>query len=384
MNHGSEEPRAPGATDRGSVPSPRRAHRDGPGRRHSADRGPDGRPGPGRRLPSLVALVLVAVLCAVGLVFLALQFAGLARVFSSEAALAVLLGAVTLAFGFWVLRRIRPVRAPALNASLTAVAWGLTAAPAAGVLANGGLSSIWAKGLGLAFSGVWGPALTAPLNEEVLKLAGIVLVAVAFPHAVRGPVDGFAIGSLVGLGFEVSENFIYSMNAVVQAGGTGGVVPVVQTFILRVGVAGLGSHWAMSAVAGTAVGLLAAAAWRPGTRRAVGAAALVALAMVLHWLVDSPLLGGLPGMLFEVAVVFLTTMAVYFTVRHSYRRRVRGALASEGQALGMRRSASVALASRHGRRGELRHVARPEQPDVERRQEQMLAIAEDRAARYTP
>lgn len=139
------------------MPSPRRAHRDGPGRRHSADRGPDGRPGPGRRLPSLVALVLVAVLCAVGLVFLALQFAGLARVFSSEAALAVLLGAVTLAFGFWVLRRIRPVRAPALNASLTAVAWGLTAAPAAGVLANGGLSSIWAKGLGLAFSGSGGP-----------------------------------------------------------------------------------------------------------------------------------------------------------------------------------------------------------------------------------
>ncbi len=374
----------PTATDRGSVPSPRSARQESTGPRHASERPSGGGHVRGQRLPALAALVLIGVLCAVGLGYLALRFTGLVRVFFSEAALAVFLGLVTLAFGFWVLRRIRPVRDPALDASVAAVAWGLTAATAGGIIANAGLGSIWAKSLGLPFSEVWGAALTAPLNEELLKLAGIVLVAVAFPAAVRGPVDGFVIGSLVGLGFEVTENFVYSMNAIVQSGGTGGLTPVVQTTVVRLVLTGLGSHWAMSAVAGTAVGLLAAVAWRPGRRRAVAAALLVVLAMALHWLLDSPLFAGIGGVVFKVAVVFLTTMAVYFTVRQAYRHRVRAALASEGGALGMRRSAAVALANRRGRVRELRHVADPERPAVERRQEQMLAIAEDRAVRRTP
>jgi RsiW-degrading membrane proteinase PrsW (M82 family) len=382
VNPGPDE--RPAATDRGSVPSPRSAHRDESAPRHASRRRSGTGHTHGQRLPALTALVLIGVLCAAGLGYLALRFTGLVRVFVAEAALAAFLGLVTLVLGFWVLRRIRPVRDPALGASLAAVAWGLTAATAGGIITNAGLRSAWAKGLGMPFSEVWGAALTAPLNEEVLKLAGIVLVAVAFPAAVRGPVDGFAIGSLVGLGFEVTENLVYSMNAIVQAGGTGGVVPVVQVHIMRVGLSGLGSHWAMSAVAGTAVGLLAAVAWRPGTRRATVAALLVVLAMALHWLLDSPLFAGIGGAVFKVAVVFVTTMAVYFTVRHAHRRRVRGALASEGGALGMRRSAAVALASRHGRAEELHHVADPERPAVERRQEQLLAIAEDRAVRRTP
>jgi len=324
----------------------------------------------------------MTVLCLAGLLYLVWRFALPVRVFLPEALLGLVLGAATLVFGFWVLRRIRPVREPDADASLVAVAWGLFAATGAGVVANAGLGSVWAKGLGLDLAGDWGAALTAPLNEELLKLAGIVLVAVAFPSAVRGPVDGFAIGSLVGLGFEVTENFVYAINAVLMAGGTGGLVPVVQATVLRVGLTGLGSHWALSAVAGTAVGLLAAVAWRPRPRRAVGAALLVVLAMALHWLLDAPVLGGLPGILFTVAGIFATTMAVYFTVRHTYRRRVRAALAAEAEELGMRRSAAVALATRHGRRRALLRVAQPERTTVAARQDQMVETAEDRAARY--
>lgn len=382
MNYVPDEPGTPAATDRGQVPPPRRARQETPQPHHASERRRRGHRTHGQRLPSTASLALITALCTAGLLYLALQFTGLVRVFFPEAALAVFLGLATLVFGFWALRRIRPVRAPGLAASLAAVAWGLTAAIGTGLIANSGLSSIWAKSLGLGFSGLWGPAMTAPLNEETLKLAGIVLVAVAFPYTVRGPLDGFVIGSLVGLGFEVTENFVYAMNAVVQSGGTGGLVPVIQTSILRVGLTGLGSHWAMSAIAGTAVGLLAAVAWRPGVRRAVGAVLLVVLAIALHWLVDSPLLSEILGIMLKVAVVFVTTMAVYFTVRFSYRRRVRQALASEGEAMGMRRSAAVALASRRGRSGELRHVALPERPAVERRQQQMLETAEDRAARH--
>ncbi|GAA1444450.1 PrsW family intramembrane metalloprotease [Nocardiopsis tropica] len=383
MNHAPDDRPAPAATDRGTVPSPRRSPHTPPGpRRIPAPRPGDGRSARGRRLPALASLVLITVLCLAGLLYLALQMALPVRAFLPEALLAAALGIVTLAFGFWVLRRIRPVREPDADASVVAVAWGLFAATGAGVVANGGLGAVWAKGLGLDLAGVWGAALTAPLNEEVLKLAGIVLVAVAFPTSVRGPVDGFAIGSLVGLGFEVTENFIYSMNAVLMAGGTGGLAPVVQTAVIRVGLTGPGSHWAMSAVAGTAVGLLAAVGWRPRTRRAVCAALLVALAMALHWLLDAPLFSGVLGVLAKVAVIFATTMAVYLTVRRAYRRRVRDALGSEAEELGMRRSAAVALATRHGRRRELQRVAQPEQPAVWDRQDRMVRAAEDRAALY--
>lgn len=376
MNHAHHDPHGTSATDRGAVPSPRRSPQAPPWRRAPAGRGQAPPHARDQRLPALAALVLITLLCLAGLVYLVLRLAPATLVFLPEAVAAAVFGAATLALGYWALRRIRPVREPAADASVVAVVWGMLAAAGAGVVANGGLGAVWAKSLGTDFAGVWGAALTAPLNEEVLKLAGIVLVAVAFPAAVRGPVDGFAIGALVGLGFEVTENFIYAMNAVVMAGGTGGLVPVVQTTVLRVGLTGLGSHWAMSGIAGAGVGLLAAEAWRPRARRAVGAALLVVLAVVLHWFLDAPLFGSVPGIVSKVLVIFATTMVVYFSFRFAHRRRVRAALASQGGD----RSAATALATRHGRRRALGRVARAERPAVQADQDRRVEAAEDRAA----
>ena len=173
-----------------------------------------------------------------------------------------------------------------------------------------------------------------------------------------------------------------AVDAIIAQGATDGVASVVQTLFLRVGVTGLGSHWAMSAVAGTAIGLLAAAGWRPGVRRTVGALLLLALAMGVHWFFDSPLLEDLLGVLVKTLTVFVAALAVYFVARHAYRRRVRQALAEEGEELGVRRSSAVALANRHGRRRELGRVAYPERPAVRARQKQMVAAAEDRASEH--
>lgn len=371
----------PAATVRGRAHQRRGARRDEPASGRPADPSPEVR---GPRLPSAVALALITAVSLAGLLYLVARLAGQVRVFLPEAALAALLGLVTLLLGFWALCRIRPVRDPAPVPCLAALLWGLTAAPAAGIIANEGLGAVWVKGMGLSFSEAWGAALSAPVNEEVLKLAGVVLVAVALPSAVRGPVDGFTVGSLVGLGFEVTENFVYALTTVIVAGGTDGLTPVVQSAVLRVGLTGLGSHWAMSAVAGTAVGLLAAAAWRPGALRLSFSVFLVAVAMALHWLLDAPLFDDVPGTLSRVAVVFLSTMAVYAAVRRVHRRRVREALAAEGAALGMPRPAATALVTRHGRERELRRVPAPERPAVRRRQEQMVESAEERAARGDP
>lgn len=371
----SRTPGEPRERTLGAVPRPRSPRTSAPGRARGRTAG-TGRP----LLPSLVALAAVAALCLLGLVFLAARFAGTVRAFFGEAALALVLAAATLVLGYWILRRIRPVREPDTAASLTAAAFGLTAAAGAAVVANGALGSLWAAVLGLDLAGVWGPSLTAPLNEELLKLAGIVLVAVAFPYALRVPVDGFVLGALVGLGFEVTENAVSAMNAVVEAGGVDGAAAVVRSAAVRVALTGLASHWTMSAVAGTAVGLLAASAWRPGARRAAGAAGLVLLAMAMHGLLDSPLPGGAAGTAVTIAVNFLIAAAVYLVVRHTHRRRVRASLAAQGEDLGMRRSDAEALATRRGRRSALRRIARPERPAVQERQGAMLATAEDHAA----
>ncbi|PSK98449.1 RsiW-degrading membrane proteinase PrsW (M82 family) [Murinocardiopsis flavida] len=331
-------------------------------------------------LPALTARLAYIVLCAAGLVILLRQYGPAARVFPVEAVTAFVLLAAALAIGAWALCRIRPVRPPSAGSAAAAVAWGVTAPVGLAMVANQALIGMWSKGAGLAFAADWAPALSAPLNEEVLKLAGVVLIAVAAPWAVRGPVDGFILGALVGLGFQMVENATYALNLVMQQGATDGLQSTLLSVVLRVGLTGLGTHWAMSAVAGTAVGILAAERWRPGRRRAAGAAVLVLVAVALHWFFDAPLLGGsVAGTLVKVAAGFCTAMVVYFAVRHGYRRRVRRALADAGEALDLHRSDALALARRSGRRKALLRVPLPDRPAAESRQRELLATAERRA-----
>ena len=382
MSHARPEPHIP-STASGRVPTPRDSGQgnEGTERLH----GPEEEAPPGaRHLPSLAAMLLFGLLCLGGFGFTMMNFAGAMLVFPVEAVVAALLLTLLGVLGFWVLRRIRPVRPPSLTFSFLALLWGMTGAVGLALFANSNLLSAWSRAGGLEFGTTWGAALTAPVNEELLKVLGVVLIAVIAPRVVRGPVDGFVIGSLVGLGFQLVENFTYALNAISMGGGTGGMASVLETLFVRVGLTGLGSHWAMSALAGTAIGLLAAAAWRPGGRRAAGAALLLLLAMGLHWLFDAPIADHLVGMAAKTLLVFLAAVTVYFAVRHTYRRRVRQDLAAQGEDLGIRRSSAMALANRHGRRRELGHVAHPERPAVRARQEQMVALAEDRAAEYQP
>jgi len=338
---------------------------------------------PGQRLPALAAMVVLAAACVIGLVLTWMYASGIVRAYAWPAVLAFGLGVITYLVGFFIFRRIRPVRPPRVTVAVLATVWGLLAATGVAAYANTGMGGLWGQILGYETAGAWTAALTAPLNEELLKLAGVVVLAVAFPRALRGPVDGFILGALVGLGFEVTENFLYALNSVTLSGALAPATSVSDSTVVRVVLTGLGSHWAMTAIAGTAVGVLAAVDWRPGPRRALGALGLVLLAMLGHFFFDSPLLGeGLGGIAAKVAFVFLSAMAVYFLARHTYRGRVRKSLAQQGSELGMRRSDAKKLASRHGRHKALARVARPERPDVRRRQEQMVEEAEDRAAQY--
>ncbi|QVQ53783.1 PrsW family intramembrane metalloprotease [Spiractinospora alimapuensis] len=341
----------------------------------------DGEP-PGRPLVERSAIFVLGALCVFGVCVLAPEFWGEVRVFPGVAALTAVISALTLLLGYWLLRRIRPVRAPSTGVSWVAVAWGFTAAAGLALLANNALDGVWTKTLPAEIASAWGAALTGPFNEEPLKLLGIVLIAVAFPRVVRGPVDGFVIGSLVGIGFQVVENFLYALGTVIQTGGVDGAAAVTQSSLVRIAVTGLGTHWALSALAGTAVGLLAAGAWRPNARRVLAAILLVLTAIVLHLFFNAPVLGEGPAVLVKVLLNLTVVLVVYFVIRHAYRRRVRAALTEEGERFGVEPAAARALIRRSGRRKALRRTSAADRAQARRRQEALVNRAEDRAAAY--
>ena len=194
------------------------------------------------------------VLCVIGAGLMAWAFHRVPEVFPAATVLAAVLQLPLLFLGWWLLRLARPLSAPARTWSAAAVIWGATAATGGALLANQGLTGLWAKTTGVAFASNWSAALTAPVNEELLKAAGVVLIVLAAPRAIRGPLDGMIYGALVGLGFQVMENVTYSLNFIPLTGATDPGAAVALSAVLRVVLTGLGSHWDMTAVAGPASG----------------------------------------------------------------------------------------------------------------------------------
>ncbi|MEV6419328.1 PrsW family intramembrane metalloprotease [Streptomyces sp. NPDC051662] len=317
---------------------------------------------------------LCGVLCALGLALLVLEFAPAIRVFPGPAVLAFLLLLVTLGIGVAVLRRVRPFQAPPRGWAWSGVVWGATAATGCAIVANGGLQGIWFKAAGIDFGSRWGAALTAPLNEELLKVSGVALIALGARQLVRGPLDGFFLGAFTGLGFQVMENWTYAMNSILSGGGVNADNDVFQSFVTRVGLTGLGSHWAMTAVSGTGIGILLAHTERPVRRRLLPAALCLLTAMAMHWLFDSPLLGSTAGLAGKVAINFLVAVGFYVVLRHRARRRARDFLLSP------RSPFSIELLTRRSRKHALRRLPPARRPVAALRAARHLAVVEEYAA----
>jgi len=318
--------------------------------------------------------VTAVILCLLGTALLALEFYPYLVVFPRATALAVALQLPLLLVGFWLLRRARPIRSPSRAWSAAAVTWGATAATACALLANQGLTSLLGKTAGVVFASTWSAALSAPLNEELLKVAGVVLIALAAPRAIRGPVDGMVYGALTGLGFQVVENVTYSLNNIPLSGATDPAAAVTISAIIRVALTGLASHWAMSAVAGTGVGYLAA---RGPRRGAVPAAVCLAGAMAMHFVFDAPR----PPITLKVLVDFAVVLVVYLCLRHGYRARAQAVLAARVAAGSVPAIEAPDLLTRGRRRRRLRRArAGAERADVNARQQADIEDIEREAA----
>jgi RsiW-degrading membrane proteinase PrsW (M82 family) len=231
---------------------------------------------------------------------------------------------VAISLAFWAvygLVLLLLVRAPARRAQLLrlgtvlALVWGGLAATDVAARANSAVFTI-AGNSSPGADAAWTTWVFAPVFEETIKTAGIVLLAL-LPAARRfGPAAGLAVGALVGVSFQVVENWVFTVQALEHAveNGATPLSALLQMAFVR-GVVGFFSHIVYSGVIGAAVGW--AAATGPGNLgRRIGAVVLAWLLMVgLHAFGNWTTTAGAAGLyLAAMAVGLVVFIVAYRTV----------------------------------------------------------------------
>jgi len=217
-----------------------------------------------------------------------------------------------------------------------AFAWGGLAATSLALSGNQAIFGLASKLGSPDFAGRWGPALAAPPIEETLKILGVVLLVLIARDQFDSPLDGMVYGALVGLGFQVVEDFIYCINAITLAGGDGEIGPVLGTFVVRA-LVGLWSHATYTAIAGYGVGYVASRRDRRLADRVLVAAGCLVVAYSAHFIWNSPLMteafgegaGILLGLVLKGIPVFVLLVVMYRLARRQEATWFRDAVAGE-------------------------------------------------------
>jgi protease PrsW len=171
----------------------------------------------------------------------------------------------------------------------TGFVWGAVAAIGAfALLGNDAVMNLYAKTFGASFAFDWGAALTAPVNEELAKGAGMLLLLTLAPRLIRSPFDGLVVGALIGLGFQISEDISY---AFIGAANAFGDVGAAWTTIIARTLASIPSHWMFSGIFGAGLVWFIGRPQVPA-RKWLGAA-LMLTAMLMHglWNASSAIAG---------------------------------------------------------------------------------------------
>ena len=236
--------------------------------------------------------------------------------------------------------------------------WGGLVATGLALTANEAVQSLLTTTEGSYVAARWGAAIAGPTNEEILKSLGVVVAALLAGRRMRSPVDGFILGAVVGLGFQVVEDVVYTANVI--AVGEDPASAISQMFILRGLMGGLWSHAVYSGLFGLGLGYaMTRPAWSP-LRRALAVVAGFAAAWSLHFLWNSPLLvdttdwrlvvvKGLPAL--------LLLLALLQRAQRADSRVFLPALAAVGNPLVATDAEIAALADRRSR-GRARRAAR--------------------------
>jgi RsiW-degrading membrane proteinase PrsW (M82 family) len=225
-----------------------------------------------------------------------------------------------------------------VSVAIAAFLWGAFAATAL-ALDAGGWDEVLANLTTPGFALRWGPSLTAPVIEEFLKGAGLVLLYLIVRDEVDDMMDGFVYGALCGLGFAVVEDVAYFM-----AGFGGTPSGVLEGFYVRVVSSGLYGHVLYTGLVGMAIGLLVTRRDpTPMRDRVPLAAGIIALAVLGHALWNAPVLAlaprppvhGAAWLLYPVDLAIKGLPLLLFVIvalrlaRNRERRWLDGALEAE-------------------------------------------------------
>ena len=219
----------------------------------------------------------------------------------------VAFGLVAIAYVWFIHYEDRYTTIPR-DLAATGFVWGFVAATGAfALLANGAVIDLYAKVFGASFAFDWGPALAAPLDEELAKGAGVLLLLTLAPRLIRSPFDGLILGAFVGLGFQISEDISYAW--IGAANSFNDVGAAWSTIAVRT-LASIPSHWMYTAIFGA--GLV----WFVGrpevpARRGLGAG-LMLTAMLMHGVWDAS--GAIAGSSLFGWIVPLTVAGVLISV----------------------------------------------------------------------
>ena len=233
--------------------------------------------------PHNLAFWVYCLLVVVGAVVVSGQISIAAAAYSGALISGIItFGLLAVAYLWFIHYEDRYTTVPPKLAAAGFVWGGVAAIGAFALLGNDAVMSLYAKTFGASFAFDWGAALTAPIDEELAKGAGIVLLVTLAPQLIRSPFDGLILGAFVGLGFQISEDISYAFIGAADAfGDVGAAWATIEVRTL----ASIPSHWMYSGVFGA--GLI----WfigRPDVpaRKGLGAG-LMLTAMLMHGLWDA-------------------------------------------------------------------------------------------------
>lgn len=190
----------------------------------------------------------------------------------------------------WAFRKLGILKGQSAQALLMAFAWGGLGAVYLALSANQAFFGILAKSFGPDFLQVWGAGIVGPTDEEPLKLMGVVLLVLIAPARFRSISAVMALGFLVGLGFQVVEDFFYTANGAMNHPNANQWEPVTQMLLVRGLLCGLWSHAAYTAIASFGVGYFVAHPEVSLPKRILVAAIAFTAAWAMHGFWNSPLL----------------------------------------------------------------------------------------------
>ena len=233
--------------------------------------------------PHNLAFWIYCLLVAAGAIVISGQVSIAAAAYSGALTSGIIaFGLLAIAYLWFIHYEDRYTSVPGKLAAAGFVWGGVGAIGAFALLGNDAVMSLYSKTFGASFSFDWGAALAAPIDEELAKGAGVLLLLVLAPRLIRSPFDGLIVGAFVGLGFQISEDVSYAW--IGAANSFGDLGAAWSTIIART-FASIPSHWMYTGIFGA--GLV----WfigRPDVpaRKRLGAGLMLS-AMLMHGLWDA-------------------------------------------------------------------------------------------------